>query len=175
MTNSFYILYLQVTTYFFQDNFIVTTYFFQGYILLCTHTTLCISFLLLHFLTIRYYYNKITKQSCWEKPLELMTPLEVRHCSNFSLFLILYHNLNSLVGICFYISTWIDFVHFMDADGSRCTWYDRSCLCKSSFYLHVPLVCRCHGKSGENNNCSISSLWRRFHFLKAGNNMLFIF
>ncbi|KAL1813993.1 pre-mRNA-processing protein 40A [Daucus carota subsp. sativus] len=24
----------------------------------------------------RYYYNKITKQSCWEKPLELMTPLE---------------------------------------------------------------------------------------------------
>ncbi|KAL4558956.1 hypothetical protein LXL04_031082 [Taraxacum kok-saghyz] len=24
----------------------------------------------------RYYYNKRTKQSCWEKPLELMTPLE---------------------------------------------------------------------------------------------------
>ncbi|MCD7460124.1 hypothetical protein HAX54_042926 [Datura stramonium] len=24
----------------------------------------------------RYYYNKITKQSSWEKPLELMTPLE---------------------------------------------------------------------------------------------------
>ncbi|XP_075496106.1 pre-mRNA-processing protein 40A isoform X2 [Primulina tabacum] len=24
----------------------------------------------------RYYYNKITKQSCWEKPLELMSPLE---------------------------------------------------------------------------------------------------
>ena len=25
----------------------------------------------------RYYYNKRTKQSNWEKPLELMTPLEV--------------------------------------------------------------------------------------------------
>jgi pre-mRNA-processing factor 40 len=24
----------------------------------------------------RYYYNKRTKQSNWEKPLELMTPLE---------------------------------------------------------------------------------------------------
>ncbi|KAL8123329.1 hypothetical protein AgCh_011336 [Apium graveolens] len=26
----------------------------------------------------RYYYNKITKQSCWEKPLDSMTPLEFR-------------------------------------------------------------------------------------------------
>nr|GMD84952.1 pre-mRNA-processing protein 40A isoform X1 [Ipomoea batatas]GMD89184.1 pre-mRNA-processing protein 40A isoform X1 [Ipomoea batatas]GMD91368.1 pre-mRNA-processing protein 40A isoform X1 [Ipomoea batatas]GMD93884.1 pre-mRNA-processing protein 40A isoform X1 [Ipomoea batatas]GME17682.1 pre-mRNA-processing protein 40A isoform X1 [Ipomoea batatas] len=25
----------------------------------------------------RYYYNKITKQSSWEKPLDLMTPLEL--------------------------------------------------------------------------------------------------
>lgn len=25
----------------------------------------------------RYYYNKKTRQSSWEKPVELMTPLEV--------------------------------------------------------------------------------------------------
>lgn len=33
----------------------------------------------------RYYYNKKTKQSSWEKPLELMTPLEVnRKCHFFN-------------------------------------------------------------------------------------------
>nr|GEV95034.1 pre-mRNA-processing protein 40A [Tanacetum cinerariifolium] len=30
----------------------------------------------------RYYYNKRTKQSSWEKPMELMTPLEVSHVSD---------------------------------------------------------------------------------------------
>lgn len=37
--------------------------------------------LILYFLNkctiFRYYYNKKTKQSSWDKPLELMTPTEV--------------------------------------------------------------------------------------------------
>lgn len=30
----------------------------------------------------RYYYNKRTKQSSWEKPLELMTPIEVSYLAD---------------------------------------------------------------------------------------------
>lgn len=31
-------------------------------------------------------------------------------------------------------------------------------LCIFSFSVHVPLVCRRHGKSGENTDCSICSI-----------------
>ena len=42
----------------------------------------------------RYYYNKKTKLSTWEKPLELMTPIEVSH-----LWMLAFHLISSCLCI----------------------------------------------------------------------------
>ena len=36
----------------------------------------------------RFYYNKKTKVSSWEKPFELMTPIEVSHAIDFVVVLL---------------------------------------------------------------------------------------
>lgn len=42
----------------------------------------------LFFVSHRYYYNKRTKQSVWDKPLELMTPIEVSFYADIALALV---------------------------------------------------------------------------------------
>lgn len=51
------------------------------------YNSLQVSLYTFHFFY-RFYYNKRTKVSSWEKPLELMTPIEVSHTIDFALMLL---------------------------------------------------------------------------------------
>lgn len=53
----------------------------------------------------RYYYNKKTRQSSWEKPLELMTPIEVGHYIKQLQSIIQYDCSTSHA--CYYSNEWI--------------------------------------------------------------------
>jgi hypothetical protein len=66
-----------------------------------------------HFSSSRYYYNKKTRQSSWEKPAELMTPLEVTHA-------VCLHAYNLFFPLCcyffcgFFLSSVCYVIHFLN-------------------------------------------------------------
>lgn len=126
----------------------------------------------------RYYYNKRTRQSSWEKPLELMTPIEVRHLSIWLLFLLLNFYAPWSVNLEFVVICYLyKLPPLMDAETVAILNLFKNFLCEFFFLLRLlELVCRCHGKLEKFNDCSKWSLWgRAFTFLKAGNILLFTF
>lgn len=122
----------------------------------------------------RYFYNKRTKMSSWEKPLELMTPVEVSHmlstcvfltCS-FSLFLCTSHLTSKSflvswinINICFFKRS-LSFLLFTLIELYIYIF---------SFALHVSMFVDAHGNLRKYAHFE---LWRRTQFLKAGNKLL---
>lgn len=107
------------------------------------------------FVVFRYYYNKVTKLSSWEKPVELMTPIEVSIapiCCVLGNFCCLLAKEKHALYCC---RTCLKLLSFMDAPDWITLKLFKVVLCPFFFSLHVlPMVCRCHGKSREYNNCS---------------------
>jgi hypothetical protein len=108
----------------------------------------------------RYYYNKRTKQSSWEKPPDLMTPIEVSQITDWLLlpyFIVIFCYLLNMPLKCFSMTT--NYILFMDAD--NWSQIDHNCLCESSFYLHVHWFVDVMASLEKFNDCSICTLWRR--------------